>query len=362
MKNENYLQKIIEFLHNAQKNNNKEEKIKAYTKLAQYYYSQKNFNKAKLNLEEIEKINPNLEDINYYHALIELSKNNKSNNAKKYLLKEIKINPNNSKAKILLEKIHIHTNLPLTSIGILIIIIITFLMSFPQPNYETLLKFGFSNLNNNITTLFTSIFFHANIYHLILNSIILALFGLYLEKFIGSIKFATILIFSALIGNFFEMFLSNSNTFVIGISAGLFGIFGAIVMREPLLEIRVLGIFKIPIIILFGLIFILQWILSLLIQNNNLSFGDTAHMFGFLCGIFLMGIIEQKTIKVFYNWIAIAFGFAAITYSLSKIYSSILGAFIINEIFIAITSLIIGIFLIFYSYLKLKIMSELTKL
>ena len=80
------------------------------------------------------------------------------------------------------------------------------------------------------------------------------MFGFYLEKYIGNLKFLSIFIIGGIMGNYFQV-LFTLEGIVIGMSSGIFAIFGAIVAREPLLDFKIFGLFKVPLILLFGFVF-----------------------------------------------------------------------------------------------------------
>ena len=110
-----------------------------------------------------------------------------------------------------------------------------------------------------------------------------------------------------------------------------------------------------PIIIAFGGFFAISNLILSFISFNQFSNGDIAHLFGFMTGILLTGSIYRETIEIFYNWLFIFFGFWIISISINKI----LELYKLNLNFgIEIILIIIGIFLITYSYIKLKNLKE----
>jgi membrane associated rhomboid family serine protease len=352
-------EKLIKELHEAQNNGSKKNKIDAYLNLALFQYNKRNFENSKSNLNKIFKLDNQPKYVNYYLALIALNEE-ENDNAKKYLKAELKINPKNNNAIILLDKLQIHSNIPIITITIALLAIIMYIFTFPSPNYIELLKYGLSNFNLTFFTIITSIFIHANIIHLLLNLIVLIIFGLYLEKYIGSLKFLLIFLISAIVGNVFEVYLIGSTSFVIGLSAGLFGILGSIVLREPLLDVKLFGFVKMPIVLFFGILFILNWFASYFIPNEKIIFGEMSHIFGFLTGIMITGIIYRETIRTFYNWLVMAFGFTVITYGLTRTINAFTN-FNANEILIASTMYLLGGFLIFYGFIKLKFENRIHK-
>ena len=181
------------------------------------------------------------------------------------------------------------------------------------------------------------------------------MFGIILEKHIGSLKFLLIYLVSGVTGNIIQS-VAYHNTFVLGASAALFGLLGAIVIINPLLELKIFGILKAPIILVFGGFFAINTLIQnyLSVLNFNLITGDIAHMIGFLCGILIISLFYHEKISVFYNWLLIFLGFFMITYSLENLfiyYNSIGVLFFILQIML----LTIGTIMIILSYAMLKI-------
>lgn len=336
-------------LHKAQKSKNKDLEVEKLFDIAKYYYDEKEFEIMKQTLKQILEIDAKAKDTNYMYALA-LINENKDNEAQKYLKRELKINPKNKKAQVIYEKLEISTNFPIVTI-VTTLIFIGLFFYFSNNfvlNYTTYLKYSLSSFNQNIFSAITSIFMHINLGHLVFNCGIFLIFGLYLEKYIGSVRFAILFLVSALLGNFIQSILTPEN-FVIGASSGIFGILGAVVMKEPLLKTKLLGIFNVPIIFILGIIFAIEGALSGYVLGVA-TMGDFAHIFGFLSGVLITAIFYYKTISNFYNWLAMAFGFWIIVSSLK----GILGDQSFETIFSLGLTSIVGLFLIVYSYIKLK--------
>lgn len=346
---------LIKSLHKSLEENNPELTAQIELKLAQQYYNESNYSMSKSHLQHILNKYDSYPNVNYYLGLCELNLDN-DEQAIKHLKKEIKINPKHEFAKEILSKFTINSNFPITTILLLLLSIITFI--FSTNSYETLLKFGASTYNLTFYSLFTSIFFHANLYHLIFNSIFLIMFGLYLEKYIGSIKYLIIFLIGGIIGNLMQVMLSETG-FIIGMSSGIFAIFGAIVAREPLLNFKLFGIINTPLIILFGIVFVSQYILGATVQIENLLFGEIAHLFGFIIGLFIMVLYNQDLIFIFYNWLIISIGFFLCAYGATEIIQNII---ILNATKTILPTIIFvfGFLLITYSYYKLKF--DITKI
>lgn len=342
-------QVLIKNLHKFQIENNNSKQIKILFKLTEIYFNEENFQKAKQSLKQILDINKKEKNVNYYLGLVYL---NLGENilAKSYLKKELKSYPKNIEAKQLLEKININSNFPIFTLLLLILNSIVFYFTYPQITQLELFKFGLNFEFLNFSNLITSLFFHANLFHFISNMVILILFGLILEKNIGSIKFIFIYLLSGILGNLSQSFIIPGS-FVIGASAAIFGIIGAILLRNPFLELKLLGILKVPILIVFGGYFIISNLLSRFYFEYFSILGDTAHLVGFLVGILIIVILYQETIDTFYGWLIIFFGFYIINLGLIYQLENILS--IINFL-IFLIFLFIGLLMIYFSYYKLK--------
>jgi len=204
----------------------------------------------------------------------------------------------------------------------------------------------------------TSMFFHINIWHFIMNMFILILFGIVLEKNIGSVNFFIVYLVSGLIANFTQAFFLDGGI-VIGASGALFGILGSLMMREPLLKVRVFGFFQIPIIVLLGVFFFFVLIQDLwtgFAIHSTFIQGDLAHIIGIFIGILITAIMYKERIFIFYNWLFIISGFWLITLIVKYFIS--FGFNLSVEMLLYTVLLFVGILIIIYSYLHLKSQEE----
>jgi len=191
-----------------------------------------------------------------------------------------------------------------------------------------------------------------------MNMFILILFGIVLEKNIGSVNFFIVYLVSGLIGNLTQAFFLDGGI-VIGASGALFGILGSLMMREPLLKVRVFGFFQIPIIVLLGVFFFFVLIQDLwtgfAIPSTFIQ-GDLAHIIGIFIGILITAIMYKERIFIFYNWLFIISGFWLITLIVKYFIS--FGFNLSVEMLLYTVLLFVGILIIIYSYLHLKSQEE----
>ncbi|MCP4763798.1 MAG: rhomboid family intramembrane serine protease [archaeon] len=137
-----------------------------------------------------------------------------------------------------------------------------------------------------IYTLFTSIFMHGDLSHLISNMLGLLIFGSTIEKLFSKIYYLTTYILSGIIGSIFSLILSPSSI-GLGASGAIFGLMGAvfiILSREN------------KIVLIYGIIYI-----AISISNSFLpGIGTWAHIFGLLGG-FMFGYLFIKRDQGLFN-------------------------------------------------------------
>ena len=142
----------------------------------------------------------------------------------------------------------------------------------------------------------TSIFLHGSAPHLIYNLFALILFGLILEKLIGSKNFLLVFFLSGILANLISAFFYPSS---LGASGAIYGILGTLTVLKPKMIIWAFGI-PMPMFIA-SVLWIFADISGLFIPSNT---GHIAHLSGIGIG-FLLGIIflprtrkREKTYKI----------------------------------------------------------------
>lgn len=129
--------------------------------------------------------------------------------------------------------------------------------------------------------LFTPIFLHADLSHVIFNTFALILFGPALERMIGSVKFIFVYLLTGVIGNVGTFIIDmHSHIPHLGASGAIYGLFGIYIymvfFRKDLINR--------PDSQLIKTIFVLGIVVSIIMPNVNVA----AHLFGFLGG-FIIG-------------------------------------------------------------------------
>ena len=114
----------------------------------------------------------------------------------------------------------------------MILFIAMYIFGNGSNNIKTLIDFGGNAViytkMGDYYRLFTSIFLHAGIFHLLCNMYSLYVLGPQVESFYGKIKYLSIFIISGISGSLLSTALSGNNTISVGASGAIFGLLGAI--------------------------------------------------------------------------------------------------------------------------------------
>lgn len=127
-----------------------------------------------------------------------------------------------------LAKVFRNNEKPIVTMMLIFINVIVYLLSLVD--YNGILN-NFANYylyvqNGEYYRLFTSMFVHANILHLVSNMYALYVIGPIIEKYYGKGKFLLIYLGSGIIGSLFSVVLTNYAS--VGASGAIFGLFGAL--------------------------------------------------------------------------------------------------------------------------------------
>ena len=148
---------------------------------------------------------------------------------------------------------------------------------------------AFITIFHQFFRLFTGGFIHLGILHLLCNMIALFDIGKEVEKNYSSNKALIILCSSIIIGNLF-VYIADKNIVAVGISGGIYGLFGALLVAYVNN-----GYFKIP---QFRDKFIRNLYVNIIINFlPNVSY--LAHLGGFVCGVILALLFSKSTSKFF---------------------------------------------------------------
>ncbi|MHA1728164.1 MAG: rhomboid family intramembrane serine protease [Promethearchaeota archaeon] len=152
-------------------------------------------------------------------------------------------------------------------------------------------------LNGEFWRLFTSVFTHWDIGHLINNMIGLLIYGAFLEDRFSGRKFLFLYFFSGLIGSTFTFFLTFTGVYSAGASGAIFGLMGSsfVILFKEDNRIYMYSLF---------------YIIYSLVYSLRPNIGFFAHIFGLLTGL-LIGYLyikkeenqikPQRTNDLYYN-------------------------------------------------------------
>ena len=178
-------------------------------------------------------------------------------------------------------------------LGINIIVFFIEVIMGGEENVETALKLGGAYTpyileKNEWYRLFTSMFMHFGINHLISNSIALLAMGQYVEAYFGRVRYIIIYVISGISGNVLSLvmdLINDSYPVSVGASGAICGLLGAMIILA--IDKRTRKVFSIPRII-FALVMVLLPGLGDSTINMN------AHLGGVISGFiiaFLMYLI-----------------------------------------------------------------------
>ena len=138
----------------------------------------------------------------------------------------------------------------------------------------------------------TSIFMHGGLEHIFFNMLMLFMFGVTLERMIGSHRFLGLFLLAGVAGNagYVLFCLATGDTVpAIGASGAIYGVFACLAILAP--QIRVYLFFFIPLRIIHALI--LYAAVDILLINSDDSVAHAAHIAGALVGVAFAFYIQR---------------------------------------------------------------------
>lgn len=148
-----------------------------------------------------------------------------------------------------------------------------------------------------IWQLLTFQFMHANLWHIVGNSLAIFFFGRTVETALGGRTFITLYFTSGVIGGLVQMLyavIAHDTTSVVGASAGAAGLIGAFCLLAWDERFTILIYFFIPVSLRGKTMFIGSIVLfSAMMMNVNSHIANAAHLGGVLAGFFYVRQIVQ---------------------------------------------------------------------
>jgi membrane associated rhomboid family serine protease len=167
--------------------------------------------------------------------------------------------------------------------------------------------FGLVPAQFHIITLFTSMFLHGGIAHILGNMWFLWIFGDNVESSLGHLRYAVFYILCGLAAGFAQVIINIDSLIpMVGASGAIAGVLGAYLMRYPHAQVHVfVFIFfffttiKVPAIIVLGIWFLIQLTNGLGTLSLDTAGGVAwfAHIGGFIAGVGFNYIFQHIKIK-----------------------------------------------------------------
>ncbi len=177
---------------------------------------------------------------------------------------------------------------------ILLIIVINLLLFLPtyvspeiRVNLITYMGLQPDSVLSRPWTVLTSMFVHADFFHIFANMFTLYFFGSYVYKLLGERRFLAVYFGGGILGSLFFILLGDPFTIAIGASGAVFALGGALVALRPSIKVF---IFPIPVPLPLWVAIIGGFFIFLFISNIAWQ----AHLGGMLFGL-VAGYLFKKT-------------------------------------------------------------------
>jgi len=202
---------------------------------------------------------------------------------------------------------------PMVTYGIIALNVLVFLYqimltsSGGDAGTKFIYMFGLVPAQFHILTLFTSMFLHGGIAHILGNMWFLWIFGDNIESSLGHFRYALFYILCGLAAGLAQVFINVDSIIpMVGASGAIAGVLGAYLMRYPQAQVHVfIFIFfffttiKVPAVIVLGIWFLTQLTNGLGTLGLDTTGGVAwfAHIGGFIAGVGFNYIFQRIKIK-----------------------------------------------------------------
>jgi len=197
----------------------------------------------------------------------------------------------------LYDKKKIKDGFPLATTLLIVLNTIFFLCTISNLDHFVSL-FGFTSnnlLDGKFFTVFTSMFLHGNVWHLILNMWFLWVFGDNLESRLGKVNFLAFYLLCGAGGAIvYALAMTDPAIAVIGASGAISGVLGGYLVLFPKNKIRTFLFFcvaSIPAVVYIFVWFLLQLFSTLAIETSVAYF---AHIGGLVTGMAFIKMFKKK--------------------------------------------------------------------
>lgn len=189
---------------------------------------------------------------------------------------------------------------PVLTIMLILVNVFVFFFSAFVLSEEEILRHAFIPAFPSIITVFTHMFLHADLFHLLGNMWFFWIFGDNVEDKLGKTKFLFLYFFSGL-GALTLHYLLNLGSAIpiVGASGAISGILGAYVLMFRNAKIRVYyGYFftgNLPAWVYAFIWFGFQFLYGIITFGEAAGIAFFAHIGGFLAGMLLVSVLKSKT-------------------------------------------------------------------
>jgi len=153
-------------------------------------------------------------------------------------------------------------------------------------------------------TIFTSMFMHGGLFHLVWNMLYFWIFGNNIEERLGHVRFIVFYLFCGVMAALSHALLSpGSNIPMVGASGAVSGMLGAYILLFPMAKIHTIvflgfyiTVIKIPALIVIGFWAIIQVVSGIISQGNAGQGGIAffAHVGGFVAGLVTIKLWQPR--------------------------------------------------------------------
>ncbi len=159
------------------------------------------------------------------------------------------------------------------------------------------------------STVFTSMFSHGSIFHLLGNLLFLYLYGDNVEEAMGKLWYFLFYLSCGLLAAFAQALTNPESTVpMVGASGAISGVIASYLLLYPRAKIRffywfiiLFGTIRIPAFLVLGW-WLIQQILAFPESMKAASgVAVAAHLGGFIAGLFLTPLVKKKDVKLFQN-------------------------------------------------------------
>jgi membrane associated rhomboid family serine protease len=158
-----------------------------------------------------------------------------------------------------------------------------------------------------VATLFTSMFMHGSLMHLLGNMLYLWIFGNNVEDSMGHLRFVMFYLLAGVAAALAQALPNPGSTIpMVGASGAISGVLGAYLLLHPRAHVLVLiplGVFSqlvhLPAVLVLGLWFVLQIVSSMFADPNAGGVAFGAHIGGFIAGMALLPLFKKRRVRYF---------------------------------------------------------------